>query len=60
MYVHRKLSDRDIYWINSRNENEQDVDVTFRIDGKVPEIWHAETGKTERIVLYNCKWCYKS
>ena len=48
MYVHRKLSDRDIYWINSRNENEQDVDVTFRIDGKIPEIWHPETGKMER------------
>jgi hypothetical protein len=47
MYVHRKLSDRDIYWVNSRNDDPQDVEATFRIEGKVPEIWHAETGKTE-------------
>ena len=49
MYVHRKLSDRDIYWVNSRNDNEQDVEVNFRIEGKIPEIWHPETGKTERL-----------
>ncbi len=47
MYVHRKLSDRDIYWVNSRNDAAQDVEASFRMEGKVPEIWHAETGKTE-------------
>ena len=47
LYVHRKLSDRDIYWVDSRNDAAQDVVATFRIEGKVPEIWHAETGKKE-------------
>lgn len=47
MYVHRKLSDHDIYWVNSRNDTTQDVKAIFRIEGKVPELWHAETGKTE-------------
>ena len=47
MYVHRKLSDRDIYWVNSRNDAAQDVEASFRIEGKVPQIWHAETGKGE-------------
>jgi hypothetical protein len=47
MYVHRKLADRDIYWVNSRNDAAQDVEATFRIQGKIPEIWHAETGTTE-------------
>ncbi len=47
LYVHRKLSNRDIYWLNSRNDTTQNVKATFRIAGKVPEIWHAETGKTE-------------
>ena len=47
LYVHRKTNDRDIYWVNSRTDNVQDVEATFRITGKVPELWHAETGKTE-------------
>jgi hypothetical protein len=47
LYVHRKLSDRDIYWVDSRNDAVQDVVATFRIEGKVPEIWHPETGRKE-------------
>jgi hypothetical protein len=49
LYVHRKTNDRDIYWVNSRNSNAQDVEATFRITGKVPELWFAETGKTEPV-----------
>lgn len=47
LYVHRKLNDRDIYWVNSRTPEVQDVEATFRVNGKVPELWFAETGKTE-------------
>jgi hypothetical protein len=47
MYVHRKLSDRDIYWVNNRNDRVEDIDATFRISGKIPELWFAETGKAE-------------
>jgi hypothetical protein len=47
LYVHRKTNDRDIYWIDNRNDRIEDLDATFRVDGKVPELWFAETGKTE-------------
>ena len=47
MYVHRKLSDGDIYWVNNRNNRNERVEATFRVAGKVPQIWHPETGKTE-------------
>ncbi|HSU49154.1 MAG TPA: glycosyl hydrolase, partial [Segetibacter sp.] len=47
LYVHRKLSDGDLYWINSRNDTAQIVEATFRITGKTPQIWHPETGITE-------------
>lgn len=52
LYVHRRLADREIYWVDNRNDRVEDLQATFRIDGKVPEIWHAETGKTEA-VSYN-------
>ncbi|HEY8658238.1 MAG TPA: glycosyl hydrolase, partial [Hanamia sp.] len=47
MYVHRKLPGSDIYWVDSRNNSVQDIEATFRIAGKVPELWFAESGKTE-------------
>lgn len=47
LYVHRKLSDGDIYWVNNRNDSAQHIAATFRVSGKVPQIWHPETGMTE-------------
>lgn len=49
MFVHRQLTDRDIYWINNRTANIEDLEATFRVEGKVPVIWFAETGKTEAL-----------
>ncbi|WP_343671234.1 glycosyl hydrolase [Chitinophaga sp.] len=45
LYVHRKLSDGHIYWVNNRNDRDEVVEAVFRVSGKVPEIWHPETGK---------------
>jgi hypothetical protein len=47
LYVHRKKDNTDIYWVNSRTSNVEDLEATFRVDGKTPELWFAETGKTE-------------
>ena len=47
LYVHRKTNDRDIYWIDNRNARVEDIEATFRVEGKVPQLWFAETGKTE-------------
>jgi hypothetical protein len=48
LFVHRKLGNADIYWVNNRNDRVEQVDATFRVSGKIPEIWHPETGKTEK------------
>jgi hypothetical protein len=49
LYLHRRSPNLDIYWINNRNDQEENVDVNVRIDGKVPELWHPETGKREPV-----------
>ena len=46
-FVHRKLADGDIYFLDNRNDRDETVDATFRVTGKAPELWHAETGKSE-------------
>jgi len=49
MFVHRKLNDAEIYWVNNRTNNAQNIKTTFRVEGKVPELWHAETGEIEDV-----------
>ncbi len=41
--------DFDIYWLNNRSDNPTDTEVSFRVSGKVPELWNAQTGKTEKL-----------
>jgi len=48
LYVHRKLTKTDIYWVNNRNNRVENLDADFRIQGKSAEIWHPETGKIEK------------
>ena len=52
LYLHRRSSNLDIYWINNRNDQQENVEVNVRIEGKVPELWHPETGVREP-VSYN-------
>jgi hypothetical protein len=46
-FVHRRLIDRDIYFVANRGEHEQTVNAIFRVSGKQAELWHAENGETE-------------
>jgi hypothetical protein len=49
LFVHRSLSDREIYWINNRNNKKENITASFRVSGKVPLLWHPETAKTEAL-----------
>jgi hypothetical protein len=44
MFVHRKLADGDIYFVDNRNAQAETLAARFRVSGRTPEIWHAETG----------------
>jgi hypothetical protein len=46
-FVHRKLPGSDIYFVNNRGDQNVAADATFRITGKEPELWYAETGKSK-------------
>ena len=47
LFVHRKVAEGDIYFVDNRSDRTEQVDATFRITGKEPELWRAETGQTE-------------
>jgi hypothetical protein len=47
LFVHRKLGDGEVYWINNRKNRAEAIEATFRVTGKAPELWHADTGQVE-------------
>jgi len=46
-FVHRKLADGDIYFVDNRSDRDETVDAAFRVAGKAPELWYAETGASK-------------
>ena len=46
-FVHRSLPNADIYFLDNRNGRDESFDASFRITGKAPELWRAETGQSE-------------
>jgi hypothetical protein len=46
-FVHRKLSDGDVYWVSNINHRAETLEATFRVQGKAPELWHPDTGIAE-------------
>lgn len=55
MWVHRKLSEGDIYFISNQLDSTRIVDCTFRVSGKQPELWDAATGKISEVNCYEIK-----
>lgn len=49
LYVHRQTAEQDIYWLNNRSEHMNEAEISFRVTGKTPELWHPQTGKREKI-----------
>ncbi|MDF7819318.1 glycosyl hydrolase [Runella sp. MFBS21] len=49
LYRHRQTATQDIYWLNNRSAEATDAEISFRVAGKVPELWNPETGKIEKI-----------
>ena len=44
LFAHRKLPAGEIYFVDNRSTQDADIQATFRIAGKEPELWYAETG----------------
>jgi hypothetical protein len=47
LFVHRKLAGGDLYFVDNRNDRDEVVEASFRVTGKAPELWRAETGTME-------------
>jgi hypothetical protein len=48
-FVHRKLADGDAYYLVNRLDRAETIEARFRVTGKAPELWHADTGVSEPV-----------
>ena len=46
-----------ISWTTA-SDHDETVDATFRVTGKEPELWHAETGTTEPVSFKMAEWAH--
>jgi hypothetical protein len=44
-WIHRRLPGADVYFVSNQQARARTVEATFRIDGRVPEIWDAVSGE---------------
>jgi hypothetical protein len=44
-FAHRRLADGEIYFLVNRRDRAERFHARFRVTGKVPELWHADTGQ---------------
>jgi hypothetical protein len=47
-FIHRHLPDAEIYFVVNRQDRPESVDAQFRVSGRTPQLWHADTGRVEQ------------
>jgi hypothetical protein len=45
--LHRRTETADIYFVSNQKDRAEDLHAAFRVTGRAPEIWRAETGSVE-------------
>ncbi|MFM6832594.1 MAG: glycosyl hydrolase, partial [Novosphingobium sp.] len=49
LFVHRAVADGDVWFLNNRKASPETLEARFRVTGKQPELWHADTGEVEAV-----------
>lgn len=52
-YIHRTDGDTEIYFVANRTNRREQVRCTFRVAGKVPELWDPVSGERRLAAAYN-------
>jgi len=54
-YAHRVAGGADIYFVSNQRRQFASAECTFRVSGKVPELWHPDTGVREPAPVWNTR-----
>ena len=50
--IHRRIDGSDVYFVSNQRNRAAQASLTFRVSGKIPELWHPETGTTEEAPVF--------
>ena len=48
-WIHRIAEKMDIYFVVNGSDRVQDIDIRFRVDGKIPELWFPDSGERKPV-----------
>ena len=51
-WTHRRGPDWDVFFLSNQADSARSVTATFRVAGRRPQLWHADTGEIERLALW--------
>jgi hypothetical protein len=51
-FAHRHTAERDYYFLANTSERPQQLNATFRVGAKDPEVWNLNTGAVEPILVF--------
>ena len=49
MFLHRRVTDGDIYFLTNRKARPERIEARFRVTGRRPELWHADSGRRDNV-----------
>jgi hypothetical protein len=52
-YIHKRIGADDVYFVANKNPHAEEALCSFRVGGKRPELWWPDTGRIERIAVYD-------
>ena len=51
-YIHKRLDETDVYFVANPEPRDVETVCTFRVSGKLPELWWPDTGRTEKAMAF--------
>lgn len=51
-WTHRRSDEWDLYFLSNQTNGPLRIDVAFRVHGRVPELWHPDTGNVETLAFW--------
>ncbi len=52
LFIHRKIGDADVYFVSNQQPQEITTELTFRVAGKIPELWHPDSASEQTAALF--------
>ncbi len=49
LFQHRHVGDKEIYWVNSRSNQVNNASLSFRVSGKIPQVYNPETAEISAV-----------